>query len=466
MKCDIDYENVLDFNGNVVDTIVSGYDVQLPDDVNMILNKLHEKDFEVNVVGGACRDMILGIKPHDYDFCTSAKPDEIIEIFEEYNLVLDGLKHGTVAVIVNNERYEITSYRIDGEYNDNRKPDSVEFCDDIYEDLTRRDFTINAIAYNPWSGFADPYHGIRDINIGLIRCVGNPYSRFKEDGLRVLRAIRFAAQLGFGVDDDTSQAIKDSVHLLDNISKERIQSELIKILSCRHCGNNALFDYGYLVSQIIPELKDTIEKEDGKLLKYNAWLHTLDCLDYFILNIGEEENDDIISRLAMFLHNMVGYSSDTAKDILKSLKFSNDIVNKTSELIGYMNIDFKESRIMAKHLLKDLGIEQTKRLLFTAYGSRVMSVNATKSNPDVYKNMNSYSIETLKIYVDSIIENNECYSLKQLAINGDDLKQIGISEGEKIGNILNVLLNNVIEGNLQNDKNILIQAAFNVAHMI
>ena len=209
--------------------------ISIPEKVNELLIKLNRNGFEAFIVGGCVRDSILGKTPHDWDICTNAKPDGIKECLSKYHTIDTGIKHGTVSVEIDKEIFEITTYRIDGEYSDNRHPKNVDFTTNIIDDLARRDFTINAIAYNDEKGIVDPYHGCEDLKLGTIRCVGEPEKRFREDALRIIRALRFASVYSFRIDSSTAQAILDNRILLNNVSAERIACELNRLV----CGDGA-----------------------------------------------------------------------------------------------------------------------------------------------------------------------------------------------------------------------------------
>ena len=269
----------------------------MPTAVEFITNELNKSGYEAYICGGALRDVFLERPIHDYDICTSATPEEIIKTFPYEKIIPTGLQHGTVTIVIDDIPYEVTTYRIDGEYTDNRRPDNVIFTKNIFEDLKRRDFTINAMAYSSQLGFVDPFYGLNDINNKVIRCVGNPNDRFNEDGLRILRAIRFAAQLDFTIDKKTSEAIHNNKHLLYYISKERIQSELFKILLAPNCVN-VLREYTDIICQCIPEIEHIVGfKQNNPYHIYDVWEHTLHCLD-------SNNDNDIVLKLAILLHDI------------------------------------------------------------------------------------------------------------------------------------------------------------------
>ena len=420
--------------------------MNLPEAVKYILDTLHNNGYSCYVVGGCVRDAIMGKEPHDYDITTSAKPNKVIEIFNEYEVLPTGLQHGTVTVIIESESFEITTYRLDGKYSDARHPDNIELTDNIIEDLKRRDFTMNAIAYNPWDGFVDPFNGVDDIKNKMIRCVGSPSIRFHEDGLRILRAMRFAAQLGFDIEEQTSLAMRNSKHLLDNISKERIQGEFVKILKSEHCGSGVFEKYLDIVHMIIPEIEHKIDFSSE--YEYNLWWRTLrymDCLGEY----GEIDGDDIVLRLAILFYNIETSSDESAKityKILRDLKFSNEIVAYTTQLVSYLDFaDYTLGDIMIKQFLNDIGEKQVRRLILFK------------------KCMHSIILD--EYMLNNIIENNECYSLQQLAVNGDDLIEHGIQQGKEVGNVLNSLLRRVFIDNNRNDRELLLQEVDRIATM-
>lgn len=461
--------------------------IELPENVKIVLETLHNNEFGVYVVGGCCRDIILGKEPKDWDVTTSAKPEEVMEVFKGYEIIPTGIQHGTVTIMVHNEPIEVTTYRLDGNYSDGRRPDKVTFAVSIEDDLMRRDFCMNAIAYNPWNGLVDPYNGIKDIENEVIRCVGNPYDRFKEDGLRIMRAIRFASQLGFVIEEDTSYAIHDCKHMLDNISKERIQGELVKILSSRCCGNDTLRHYEDIMCEIIPEVEPMIGfNQNNQLQTYDLWEHVLHSMDYLYLDYGRYDGDDIIARLAILLHDIAkpqcngadeyGYntfanhadaSAEIAYKILRDLKFSNEIVAYTTQLVRYhMELDGcydmskNEFKSKLKRLLNEIGEEQLKRLLLIRECNYICGTH-------LYFNQSKrrYEIAIARDYLDEIISNNECYSLKQLAVSGDDLIERGVPQGKEVGTVLNVLLGMVMDEIIENDKEKLLKSVCRIAKM-
>lgn len=429
--------------------------IKMPEDVSFILKRISDNGYEGFIVGGCVRDSLKSIKPKDWDVCTSAKPNEIIEVFKDYKIILTGLKHGTVTVVVNDTPFEITTYRIDGEYSDNRRPDNVEFTDDIVKDLSRRDFTMNAIAYNDEVGFVDPFDGVKDIYNGILRCVGSPEDRFKEDALRIMRALRFMAQLPIKGDIALQRALwqDNNVALLDNVSRERINGELCKILLSNYCSE-ILREHFNIVFKIIPDIKSLWEFGD---------LYSLVCSSMF--NAGQFYNKDIVLRLALLLCDVGKPRCNTIKDsmhvsqvsakisyrILKELRFSNEVIANTTQLISYSYIKINNNKSFVKRMLNLIGEKQFRRLIV---------FNDCRCFPD---EVMEYEVKNTLNTLNEIIANNECYNLKMLAVNGDDLIERGIPRGKSIGNVLNILLENVINGSIDNNREDLLKKVGRIA---
>lgn len=402
-------------------------EMNLPVNVRIVLDALHNNGHLVYVVGGCVRDSILGKKPKDWDVTTSALPEQVVEVFNGYEVIPTGLQHGTVTIVVGGMSIECTTFRIESGYSDGRHPDNVMFALSVEDDLMRRDFTMNAIAYNPWQGLVDPYNGIEDIKNKTIRCMGNPYNRFNEDGLRVLRALRFSAQLGFEIEEGTAKAIHDCKHLLDNISRERIQNELCKILMSNHCGSEVIREYTDVIKMFLPNTS----------IRYiqHTYMERLGC-------VPKDKSDDIISRLAILYH----YRPENTYASLKELKFSNEIVESVTQLVSYRFYDLPSNKSEMKRLMNNMSIDQIQRLIF---------IRKTKSllQEDID------DVAMTENFFNEILENNECYSLKQLAINGNDLIERGVSQGKEVGNILNRILDMVVNEQLENDRLALLEMA-------
>ena len=429
-------------------------EIKLPQNVVTILNILQDAGHEAYCVGGAVRDSLMGFSPEDWDITTSAKPDETKRLFKDYKTVDTGLKHGTLTVIMDHKPYEITTFRIDGEYNDNRHPEDVVFTADLKNDLARRDFTVNALAYNYNIGMVDLYGGTEDIYNSIIKTVGDPNKRFNEDGLRILRALRFASVLGFNIEPDTATAIHQNRNLLKNISAERINIELSKLI----CGKNAfnvLMEYPDVFSVFIPEIEPAVNfTQYGKKHAYDVWEHICHTVDTI--------PQDRILRLTMLLHdlgkvpthklnekgdstfkNHATVGGEMAKEILTRLKFDKKTINRVSFLVGCHDFEPPETKIQLKHHLKTKTPEDIRTLL-------VIKKSDRGALSEDYRDISEGTAQTL-LWLKEIEENNECCTLKDLAVTGSDIIETGIT-GEDVGKTLNMLLDAVIDGKVENTK--------------
>lgn len=440
-------------------------DIIFPNQVTTAINTLESAGFEAYIVGGCVRDSIIGTPPPDWDITTSALPHQILSAFDNFKTIETGIKHGTITVIIDSMPLEITTFRVDGDYIDNRHPEKVEFCKSLKEDLSRRDFTMNAIAYNNRCGLIDPFNGKKDIENKIIRCVGDPDLRFCEDALRILRAVRFLSVLGFELEQKTCDSVHKNAHLLQNISSQRIACELFKTL----CGDNVfevLMTYRDVFAKIIPEIEPMFDFEQhNKHHIFDVWEHTA-------FAISRAKKDPVI-RLALLLHDIgkphcftkgddgVGHfyghaniSVDLSKKILDDLKLSNDIKNTVLTLVKYHDYPITPNKKIVKKRLAKFSLPILNLLL------EVKLADSLAQNPE----FSSFSQNYLKIHsiIDEILKNEECFCIKDLAINGNDLINIGIPKGKQVGKILNTLLADVIEGNLKNDKNVLIEKAKNM----
>ncbi len=435
----------------------------LPHNVKLIIKRLRSLGFEAYIVGGAVRDFLMGNTPKDYDICTNALPNEIIKHFEQYTLIKAGIKHGTVGVVISGEVFEITTFRLDGEYGDNRRPNSVSFVSDLESDLKRRDFTINAMAYSDDTGLIDPFGGLCDLNKGIIRAVGNAEQRFNEDALRIIRAVRFAGVHGFTVCDETKTAIHKYCHLLKNIASERIRDELTKLL-CGAAVGDALMEYGDVIAVFIPEITDMFGFEQNTPYHdYDVWAHSVIAVKLGI--------NDLIIRLALLLHdigkpacytvdeNGVGHfyghakiSAEMAEIILKRLKFDNDSISKITQLIKYHSSDIIIEEKYIKRWLNKIGYEQFIKLTQVRLSDDLAkSENISKARISSYGKMAELA--------DDIIKSGDCISLATLEINGNDLINMGIPQGSEIGRILSSLMEMILNGEIENKKDVLVQKA-------
>lgn len=436
--------------------------IEMPKCVEYIIDTLTNFEYEAYIVGGCVRDSILNKIPNDYDITTNAKPEKVVEIFESLGLkvIPTGLKHGTVTVLLNNEGYEITTYRIDGEYADNRHPNKVEFTSNLKEDLSRRDFTINAMAYNNEKGLVDFFGGTQDIKAKIIRCVGNSYHRFSEDALRMMRAYRFAAQLGFNIDGE----IKDSIRLLNsnlkNVSIERIREEFNKILLSSNPLEIYSLNWCGLLKHFIPEY-DICEwtNQENPYHVYSVGKHLIHSVE----NIEKQ----LHLRLTMFFHdickpscktfdaegvahfyNHAELSSLTAEEILKRMKYDNRTIEKVKSLVKYHDREISENKSIRK-LLNLIGEENFRDLL------KVKEADIKAQNLTYYCDRHD-KLKEIEDKLNDIINARECFTIKDLYINGKDLMELGIKQGKEIGIVLNNLFEIVLDDPKLNDKSKLI----------
>ena len=425
---------------------------------NYVCKQLNSKGFKAYAVGGVVRDNLLGKKCQDIDITTNAMPQEIIDTFPKERKILTGLKHGTVGVVVNHVVYEVTTFRQDGNYLDNRHPESVSFIKTIDGDLARRDFTINAIAYNQEEGYVDLFGGIQDLENKIIKCVGNPDERFKEDALRILRAMRFSSQLSFKIEQGTKQAILNNKHLLKNISVERILVELKKLL----LGDNVvsvMLEYKDVIAEIIPEIKPTFNFDQKSIY------HRYDVYEHTVRAIAHSEKDELI-RLVLLLHDIAkpqcfvldkkgrghcpGHpkvSADIAFNVLKRLRVDKDTLFTSLKLIENHDNFIREDKVAVKELLRQLG-EKNFLLLLKVQKADALA-HTIKTSNQRRKHLN-----ILRELFREIKRNKECFNLKYLAVNGTDIKALGYS-GKQVGEILSKLLTLVINGQENNKEQLL-----------
>ncbi len=436
--------------------------IRCPEYVETALRLLSESGFVAFVVGGCVRDSNMNKTPDDWDITTSSSPEETMEVFKHYRVIPTGLKHGTVTVIIDDVHLEITTMRIDGEYHDNRRPETVEFTTDIIEDLSRRDFTVNAMAYNQANGLIDPFGGIRDIESGIIRCVGNPDARFREDALRIIRALRFASVLDFNIEKETADSIKRNAHLLNNVANERIRVELLKLL-CGEGVERILDEYRDVIFTVIPELKDS----DGFPQKtpfhiYNVWEHTIKV-------VGGVENTAEL-RIAALLHDIAkpqkfyldddgvahfkGHpelSAQMAFDILKRLRFSNAEIESICNIIKLHDTRPDGSKQRIARLCSEYSCDIVRKALLLMRG------DAAGKNPVYYEDdIKSFALAEKQL--DEIEQSGPCLRISDLDVNGKEIASLGFN-GKEIGDVLNTLLQLVIEEKIENQKSALLSTA-------
>ncbi len=436
--------------------------IELPEKVREIIAVIEKAGYEAYAVGGCVRDSILGRKPDDWDITTSAKPDKIKELFRR--TVDTGIKHGTVTVLLDKEGFEVTTYRIDGEYEDSRHPKEVVFTADIVEDLKRRDFTVNAMAYNDSRGLIDVFGGIQDIGEKVIRCVGNPRERFSEDALRMMRAVRFSAQLGYTIHEDTKRAITDMAKNLENISAERIQTELVKLLLSPHPDYlKVCYEIG-ITRVILPEFdRCMVTPQNNPHHIYSVGEHTLHSM--------QEIEADKVLRLTMLFHdvgkpetrttddmgidhfyNHGTVGEDISKEVLRRLKFDNDTIYKVSRLIRYHDYDIHLSARGVRRAIYKIG-EDIFPYLFA------VKLADTLAQSDYEREEKLSTLSQLHRIYEQVLEAKECVSLKTLAVTGSDLIADGMAPGRELGEVLNRLLEIVLEDPEHNNKEELLKYA-------
>ncbi len=432
--------------------------MKLPEKVKRIIDTLYAHGYESYAVGGCVRDAILGRIPEDWDITTSASPYEVKELFS--HTIDTGLQHGTVTVMLEHEGFEVTTYRVDGAYLDGRHPDCVVFTASLEEDLKRRDFTINAMAYNDRAGLVDLFGGCEDLNRGIIRCVGEPGERFGEDALRIMRGVRFAAQLGFDIDRDTRAAICELSGTLSKISAERIQVELVKLLTSAHPEEmRTIYETG-ISSVILPEFDVMMETEQNNPHHcYSVGEHTIHAL--------KAVPEDKVLRLTMLLHDVAkppckrvgadgrdhfyGHPQEGAKmarEILRRLKFDNDTIAKVTSLIRVHDVNPPLEKKAVRRAVVKAGLSCYPDL-FTVKRADILAQSSYKQKEKL-----DY-VDAYEALYEEICREADCLSLKDLAVDGGDLISAGVSQGKEIGEILHRMLDAVIDDPALNEKEIL-----------
>ncbi len=428
---------------------------ELPGYVQSALDMLHAKGFEAYIVGGCVRDMLLGKKPNDYDMTTSALPAETEEVFSSCPVIKTGIKHGTVTVMMDSQPLEITTYRVDGSYNDSRHPESVSFTRSLKEDSARRDFTINAMAYSPQDGVKDYHGGQADLKAGIIRSVGDAKLRFNEDALRIIRAIRFASQLGFKIEQQTEKAAFELSYLLKEVSAERLRDELIKLL----CGKDAkrvIIKHVRILAQIIPELA-AMEGFDQRNIHhiYDVLTHSAVAVENvpptpelrmaaLLHDIGKPVSFTVDEKGTGHFYGHAKESTRMADEILTRLRFSNASKQRIVTLVKWHDVPISADDKSVKKALGKFGVE-----VFFDLTALKRADNLAQS--PLY-HQRQEEIAKLEETAKRVIEQEQCFSLKDLAVNGSDLIALGIPRGETIGKTLNSLLRAVIEEKVPNEK--------------
>lgn len=433
--------------------------INLPKDVENIIETLEKNGYEAYAVGGCVRDSILGRTPNDWDITTSATPLETKALFKR---TFDtGIKHGTISVLLNKDIYEVTTYRIDGEYEDGRHPKEVTFTSDLEEDLLRRDFTINAMAYNPKRGLVDLYGGKEDLENHIIRCVGNPYERFSEDALRIMRAVRFAAQLDYHIEEGTQEAIRDLCHTLSKISAERIQTELVKLLVSDHPDYIKMAWELGITKVIMPEFDKAMECEQHNPHHlYSVGDHTVEVLK----NVSPTKE----LRLAALFHDLgkvatkttdengvdhfKGHpkvSADMAHKIFKRLKFDNDTERKVCRLVETHDWTIGATPKHIRRYMNRIG-EEYFPVIFEFNKADLMGQSSYKQKEK------TELLDSLYKAYEEVVKKGECVSLKTLAVTGKDVIDVGFERGPRVGEVLQVLLEEVLDNPEKNNREYLL----------
>lgn len=480
--------------GKGAELVKSINSIEVPKKVLYILDRLNNAGFEAFTVGGCVRDALLGRMPQDWDITTLATPEEVKKIFRR--TVDTGIQHGTVTVMVDKEGFEVTTYRIDGNYNDGRHPDSVSFTRSLREDLARRDFTINAMAYHPDLGLVDEFSGITDLREGRIRCVGNPNERFKEDALRMLRAVRFAAQLDFDIEDDTKAAIRRLCTNLENISAERIHAELDKLITsdnperlreacelgitgivlpefdrmmetpqnnphhCYNVGEHCLKSLKCLQADIKggekSDITDTDRKKEGKSdskIKIEPKTYSRLCWTMLLHDVGKPDTRFTDEKGVDHFHGHNEVGTEIATDILKRLKFDNESIRFISNMVYYHDYRYKFAPKMKSVRKAASKIGKDMPYSFFVQRADIMAQSEWKREEKLA------ALSQLEEIYGRIVEQGDCLSIRELKVRGNDLKEIGIPTGPVMGEILNGLLEFVIDNEKNNDREILLKKA-------
>ncbi len=406
--------------------------IEMPKDVASIISRLQHAGHEAYIVGGCVRDTLMGREPEDWDITTSAKPEEVKVIF--IKTIDTGIRHGTVTVLVNGNGYEVTTYRIDGDYADGRHPDNVKFTRSLREDLKRRDFTINAIAYNDENGIRDDFDGIPDLQRHIIRAVGDPFERFSEDALRMMRAIRFSAQLGFNIDIDTYQAIKVMSEGIKNVSMERVQAELAKTILSDHPECVSEYRLTGLFAEILPSINAVLGSKDAD--KIRSMLRYMPSTP--------------VMRYAALLGTL---RSEEAREAMKTLKIDNNTTDTVTKIIKYSGEEetLGENEFAVREAMYRHGPRLMEYLFVYSEAEILTKEEVTGLNMRGSRN----HLKTIRRYYDEIMERGDCISLRDLDVTGDDLLERGYS-GKKIGETLDWLMHIVLENPKLNDKETLL----------
>ena len=439
--------------------------IQLPEKVKVVIQTLEAAGYEAYAVGGCVRDSVLGRVPADWDITTSALPEQVKELF--HRTIDTGIEHGTVTVMMDKEGFEVTTYRVDGEYRDHRHPEQVNFTGELKEDLRRRDFTINAMAYNDRCGMVDAFGGIEDLKHGVIRCVGVARERFEEDALRILRAVRFAAQLGFEIEKETADAARALAGNLKDISAERIQTELVKLLVSPHPEMlRTAYELG-ITRVVLPEFDVMMETpQHHPHHMYSVGEHTLKALEFtdpekvlrlsvLFHDFGKPQTRTTVDGVDHF-HGHANVSAQETVRIMRRLKFDNATMDQVKRIVLYHDVRPQPDERQIRRLLHRAG-EDIFPGLFQVMGADILAQSE-------YRKMEKLvNLERVHQVYDEILKRKDCISLKNLQVTGKDLIAAGMKPGKKIGEILNQMLEDVLETPEHNEREYLLKTYGNSA---
>ena len=438
--------------------------IRVPRKGQAIIDTLVNAGFEAYVVGGCVRDSILGREPEDWDITTSAKPEQVKALFPR--TIDTGLQHGTVTVMLDRQGFEVTTYRVDGKYEDSRHPSEVTFTSCLEEDLKRRDLTINAMAYNDREGLRDLFGGMEDLRAGIVRCVGNPEKRFEEDALRILRAIRFSAQLGYAIEKDTLEAMRKLAYTLRRISAERIQAELVKLLVSPHPDYLRLaYDIG-VTKVFLPEFDRAMETEQHHPHHcYSVGEHILQSLCrveadrelrlvMLLHDIGKPAVRTVDGKGITHFHGHAAVSADIAVKILRRLKFDNDTIHIVHKLVLYHDYGngVDPDMPMIRRAVSKIGEDAFPRL-FAVRRADILAQSEYQRQEKLER------VEKCRQIYEEILEKRQCLSLRELAVTGKDLIEAGWKPGRELGDALQRLLELVLENPEYNTKERLLAEA-------
>ena len=436
--------------------------MRLPEGAGFVLERLRARGYQAYVVGGCVRDSLLGLEPKDFDVCTNALPEQMRAAFADCRVIETGLRHGTLTVLYDHTPYEVTTFRVDGAYTDHRHPDGVTFVSDVTADLSRRDFTVNAMAWSPEAGLVDAFGGQADLRDKLIRCVGDPETRFGEDALRILRALRFASVYGFSIEEKTAAAIHALKATLREVAPERVRVELSKLL-CGQSAADILRTYSDVIFTLLPHLAP-MERFDQRTPYhlYDVWEHTLRAL------AAAPANE--VLRLTMLLHdtgkpdvfsldkNGIGHahghpkrSEEIAREVLASLRVDNATLDRVTLLVANHDYPLTADRRILLRRLNRFGEEVLRQLIEV---HRADGMGKGTVSPEQVEDWAA----TMRRSLDAVLAEKPCFTLKDLAVKGNDLLQAGIPNGRAVGQGLQTLLEAVIDGKLPNEREALLEA--------